>query len=157
MGVADIRLMSNNSCFIWFKSKSVCQNYIKILYVLQIQCSIKYAQVHMYQYYIEPPFNPAAVTISCNIHSNDFLTVQSICMSVSLLGWLYDGTGSYNVSFYVSGTVVAISGSMLYVIPFLQRLLGRTSETDITIDIPTLKSSEEGQNNTSNGSGTMVS
>lgn len=57
-----------------------------------------------------------------------------------VIGWLYDGTGSYNISFHVAGTVVAISGSMLYFIPLIQRCLGRSKvilQKEIDIEKPT--------------------
>uniref|UniRef100_A0A8W8IN66 Monocarboxylate transporter 13 n=1 Tax=Magallana gigas TaxID=29159 RepID=A0A8W8IN66_MAGGI len=41
-----------------------------------------------------------------------------------IAGWLYDGTGSYDISFYVAGTMVAISGAMLYFLPLVQKCLG---------------------------------
>lgn len=54
-----------------------------------------------------------------------------------ILGWLYDGTGSYNIPFHVAGTMVAISGAMLYAIPFVQKCLGRKPPTDeIEISAP---------------------
>lgn len=40
-----------------------------------------------------------------------------------IAGWLYDGTGSYDVSFIVAGVVVAISGVMLYFIPLVRTCL----------------------------------
>ncbi|XP_048745466.2 monocarboxylate transporter 9-like [Ostrea edulis] len=54
-----------------------------------------------------------------------------------IAGWLYDGTGSYDISFHVAGTMVAISGAMLYAIPFVQKCLGRKPPTDeIEISAP---------------------
>lgn len=50
-------------------------------------------------------------------------------------GWLYDETGSYDISFYVAGTTVALSGAMLYFIPLLQKCLGRESPRD-EFDVP---------------------
>ncbi|XP_055939891.1 monocarboxylate transporter 14-like [Argiope bruennichi] len=40
-----------------------------------------------------------------------------------ITGWLYDFTGSYDPGFYASGTMIAISGLMLFFIPCVQRLL----------------------------------
>lgn len=40
-----------------------------------------------------------------------------------LSGWLYDGTGSYDVSFIVAGVVVAVSGVMLFFIPLVKKCL----------------------------------
>lgn len=36
-----------------------------------------------------------------------------------LLGWLYDITGSYDWSFYLAGFFIALSGTMLMVMPLL--------------------------------------
>ncbi|KAK3095274.1 hypothetical protein FSP39_012542 [Pinctada imbricata] len=47
-----------------------------------------------------------------------------------IAGWLYDGTGSYNISFHVAGTVVAVSGAMLYVIPWVQRCVGKPNHDE---------------------------
>lgn len=44
-----------------------------------------------------------------------------------IAGWLYDATGSYDISFYVAGTVVAFSGAVLYIIPVIQKCTGRKS------------------------------
>ena len=38
-----------------------------------------------------------------------------------LAGWLFDWTGSYNISFIVMGILIALSGSMLYFLPCVQR------------------------------------
>ncbi|KAE9533341.1 hypothetical protein AGLY_009244 [Aphis glycines] len=38
-----------------------------------------------------------------------------------IAGWLYDVTGSYNPGFYLSGSNIAISGLMLFIIPYVQR------------------------------------
>ncbi|KAL4220520.1 Mct1p [Mactra antiquata] len=42
-----------------------------------------------------------------------------------IAGWLYDGTGSYDVSFIVAGVIVAISGLMLYFIPLVKRFINK--------------------------------
>lgn len=42
-----------------------------------------------------------------------------------IAGWLYDGTGSYDVSFIVAGVIVALSGVMLYFIPLVRKCLHR--------------------------------
>lgn len=56
------------------------------------------------------------------------------------LGWLYDGTGSYDISFHVAGAVVAFSGAILYIIPVVQKLLGRpqhaVTSTQLVLDQP---------------------
>ena len=44
-------------------------------------------------------------------------------MMVFISGWLYDGTGSYDVSFIVAGVIVAVSGVMLYFIPLVRRCI----------------------------------
>jgi MFS-type transporter involved in bile tolerance (Atg22 family) len=38
------------------------------------------------------------------------------------LGWLYDVTGSYNMSFYGIGTVLVVGGVLLSFIPVVQNL-----------------------------------
>ncbi|XP_060844246.1 monocarboxylate transporter 12-like [Rhopalosiphum padi] len=38
-----------------------------------------------------------------------------------IAGWLFDITGSYNPGFYLSGSNIAASGLMLFVIPYVQR------------------------------------
>ncbi|WAR27371.1 MOT5-like protein [Mya arenaria] len=40
-----------------------------------------------------------------------------------IAGWLYDGTGSYDISFIVAGIVVAFSGVMLFFIPLVRKCL----------------------------------
>lgn len=42
-------------------------------------------------------------------------------------GWLYDWTGSYDISFIVMGTLIAISGLMLFFLPPIQRWHQRRS------------------------------
>ena len=37
-------------------------------------------------------------------------------------GWLYDGLGSYDSGFYVAGTVITLSGLMLFCIPLVETL-----------------------------------
>ncbi|KAJ8309968.1 hypothetical protein KUTeg_011833 [Tegillarca granosa] len=64
-----------------------------------------------------------------------------------IAGWLYDGTGSYNISFHVAGTVVAISGSMLYLIPLIQKCLGRSSVI-VHREIDIKEPSDNGNNET---------
>lgn len=52
-----------------------------------------------------------------------------------ILGWIYDATQSFDVGFYVTGTMVAISGLMLFFIPCVRRWedrkKGGASEHDI--------------------------
>ena len=60
---------------------------------------------------------------------------------IYFIGWLYDGTGSYNISFYVAGAVVAFSGAVLYVIPLIQKLTGRQKpdyfrNTELIMEFP---------------------
>ena len=43
---------------------------------------------------------------------------------ISISGWLYDGTGSYDMSFILAGVVVALSGVMLFFIPLVKRCMG---------------------------------
>ncbi|VVC27168.1 Major facilitator superfamily,Major facilitator superfamily domain [Cinara cedri] len=42
-----------------------------------------------------------------------------------IAGWLYDVLGSYNPAFYLSGSNIALSGVMLFVIPYVQRYYER--------------------------------
>lgn len=63
-----------------------------------------------------------------------------------IAGWLYDGTGSYNISFYVAGTVVAFSGALLYIIPLIRYLTGRkayTRNTELIMEDPTMAIDEK--------------
>ncbi|XP_023233486.1 monocarboxylate transporter 12-like isoform X1 [Centruroides sculpturatus] len=41
-------------------------------------------------------------------------------MGPPITGWLYDGTGSYDPGFYVSGFMIALSGIMLFFIPCIK-------------------------------------
>lgn len=52
-----------------------------------------------------------------------------------IAGWLYDGTGSYDVSFIVAGVVVAISGLMLYFIPLVRRCLRERTSEEVPDDL----------------------
>ena len=48
-------------------------------------------------------------------------------------GALYDALGDYDAGFYFAGTMIFISGAMLFAIPVLQRKLERKKPTfDIT-------------------------
>ncbi|XP_013393838.1 monocarboxylate transporter 12 [Lingula anatina] len=38
-----------------------------------------------------------------------------------IVGWVFDGTNSYDIAFYITGSMVALSGMMLFVIPQVQR------------------------------------
>lgn len=38
---------------------------------------------------------------------------------VSVSGWLYDITGTYDLSFYLAGLFIALSGALLLVMPLL--------------------------------------
>ncbi|XP_064615167.1 uncharacterized protein LOC135479278 [Liolophura sinensis] len=52
-----------------------------------------------------------------------------------IAGWIYDGTGSYDISFIAEGTMIALSGVMLWWIPCLQRRRNRsTAGTDLEVD-----------------------
>ncbi|XP_025198138.1 monocarboxylate transporter 5-like [Melanaphis sacchari] len=42
-----------------------------------------------------------------------------------IAGWLFDIMGSYNPGFYLSGSNIAVSGLMLFTIPYMQRRLER--------------------------------
>jgi len=51
----------------------------------------------------------------------------------SITGALYDTLGDYDAGFYFAGTMIFISGAMLFAIPVLQRKLERKKPTfDIT-------------------------
>ncbi|KAK7484226.1 hypothetical protein BaRGS_00024475, partial [Batillaria attramentaria] len=43
-----------------------------------------------------------------------------------LAGWMCDWTGSYDISFNVMGALIAVSGAMLYLLPFVQRRYERS-------------------------------
>lgn len=72
-------------------------------------------------------------------------------------GWLYDITGTYNLSFYLAGLFIGISGLMLIVIPILKRyrrfIRERSSseasikETPPSNDLKTTTSLDTGDNN----------
>lgn len=50
-------------------------------------------------------------------------------------GWIYDGTGSYDISFIAEGTMIALSGMMLWWIPCLQRRVNRsTAGADLEVE-----------------------
>ena len=42
-------------------------------------------------------------------------------MGPPIIGWFYDAIGSYDVGFYFAGTVIFISGIMLFGIPWVRR------------------------------------
>lgn len=61
-------------------------------------------------------------------------------LNFMITGWSYDGTGNYDIFFYVAGTMVAISGAMLYFLPLVQKCLGRRPPKDeIELSIPDLE------------------
>lgn len=39
--------------------------------------------------------------------------------TVSFSGWLYDITGTYDLSFYLAGLFIALSGALLLVMPLI--------------------------------------
>ncbi|XP_015607738.1 monocarboxylate transporter 12 [Cephus cinctus] len=45
-----------------------------------------------------------------------------------IAGWLYDGLKSYDPGFYVAGSMIAISGLMLFFIPMIQRRVRQKEE-----------------------------
>ena len=58
------------------------------------------------------------------------------------LGWLYDSIGSYDVGFYFAGTMITISGVMLFGIPWIKpKRLNFPIEGDL--ESPTDKIAEE--------------
>jgi len=52
-----------------------------------------------------------------------------------IAGWLFDMTGSYNPGFYLSGSNIAISGLMLFVIPYVQRRCERKELEKMTAGV----------------------
>ncbi|XP_050398485.1 monocarboxylate transporter 12 [Patella vulgata] len=54
-----------------------------------------------------------------------------------MAGWMYDWTGSYDVSFQVNGAMVAFSGAMLYFIPMVirykEKKLGISTVTEVDL------------------------
>lgn len=86
-----------------------------------------------------------------------FFGFANITSVVWLSGWLYDITGTYNLSFYLAGLFIGISGLMLIVIPILKRyrrfIRERSSseasikETPPSNDLKTTTSLDTGDNN----------
>ncbi|XP_046586395.1 monocarboxylate transporter 5 isoform X1 [Neodiprion lecontei] len=52
-----------------------------------------------------------------------------------IAGWLHDGLGSYDPGFWVAGSMIAISGLMLFFIPVLQRYLRKKAEKSQRISV----------------------
>ena len=50
-------------------------------------------------------------------------------MNIDIPGALYDGIGDYDAGFYFAGTMIFISGAMLFAIPALQRKLNSKKPT----------------------------
>lgn len=63
-------------------------------------------------------------------------TAQILTINCFLSGWLYDITGSYDLSFYLAGFFIALSGALLLVMPLisLYRRLCRNESTDESAD-----------------------
>lgn len=57
---------------------------------------------------------------------------QLLSFFFSVIGWLYDVLGSYNPGFYLSGSNIAVSGLMLFVIPYVQRRCERKEMEKMT-------------------------
>lgn len=49
---------------------------------------------------------------------------------------LYDATGSYAATFYVAGAIIWMSGSMLFIIPCLQRLEPQQAQSSRDRQLP---------------------
>ncbi|XP_033759355.1 LOW QUALITY PROTEIN: monocarboxylate transporter 7-like [Pecten maximus] len=62
-----------------------------------------------------------------------------------IAGWLYDATGSYDVSFQLCGSIVALSGFMLYFIPLVQKCIGRTGPVGKGVELTVNVDSKEGE------------
>lgn len=78
-----------------------------------------------------------SVTVICSYKCTYTVYNYYWMLNSMVTGWLYDGTGSYDISFYVAGTMVAISGAMLYFLPLVQKCLGRRPPKDeIELSIP---------------------
>ena len=43
-------------------------------------------------------------------------------------GWVFDATGSYYASFVIAGTMIGLSGLMLFVVPCIKPLLERRKQ-----------------------------
>ncbi|XP_064638129.1 monocarboxylate transporter 12-B-like [Lineus longissimus] len=50
-----------------------------------------------------------------------------------MLGWVFDGTGSYEISFIIAGVMIAVSGAMLYTVPCVQKLMDRRKAKKLQI------------------------
>jgi len=56
-----------------------------------------------------------------------FQGVASV-MGPPLIGALYDGTGSYDAGFYLAGTMIFLSGAMLFAVPLIQKKMRKNKE-----------------------------
>ncbi|XP_015929018.1 monocarboxylate transporter 12-B [Parasteatoda tepidariorum] len=52
-----------------------------------------------------------------------------------ITGWLYDYTGSYDPGFYVSGSMIAISGIMLFFIPCVEKCAKNKNKDESGVEI----------------------
>lgn len=48
-----------------------------------------------------------------------------------IAGWLYDATSNYDLSFYIAGLTITISGVILFAIPYLQRVQARRERSAV--------------------------
>lgn len=50
-----------------------------------------------------------------------------------LVGWLYDITGTYDLSFYLAGFFIALSGVLLMVVPLISLYKKCTKKNNVNI------------------------
>lgn len=71
------------------------------------------------------------------------LPTSKIDFFLLFLGWLYDITGTYDLSFYLAGLFIAISGAILLIVPligFLRNFFKAAPEKEAPKDISGINS-----------------